>query len=131
MTLAAGATAATFAFSALFAATPAPDPEPPSIAQLCAATGIAEVDDLLRDAAATDLVGELSPLVTLLVPDSDTVELDASVQLDDVRNRLNCAPGTTTPETTPPTLAPDDDGFSQLDDGPPVGAAATGGGPAA
>ena len=109
----------------------------PSIAQVCAATGIEEVDALLDGVASSDLSGALAPLAALTVPDRDTVELDASVQLDDVRKRLNCAP--TTPPTTDPTPAatvpipvpdePNPSGFTQLDR-VPSGAAETGGGPA-
>ena len=107
---------------------------PPSIAQLCAATGIEEVDALLDGVASTELVGALSPLASLVVPARDSVELDASVQLNDVRQRLNCdrAPATTSAAPTVPVPVPadpDEPGFTQLDR-VPTGAAETGGGPA-
>ena len=122
----------------------APPADPPSVAQLCAATGITEVDSLLDGVARTDLAGALAPLLTLTVPARDTAELDASVQLADVRQRLNCevTPTTTTaPPTTSTTTAPTSTtttttrttsiggGFTQLDQ-VPTGAAETGGGPA-
>lgn len=134
---------ATIPIAVTLAAAPAAapvDPAPPSVAQLCAATGIDAVDALLDGVATTGLVGALQPLVSLTVPERDTVELDASVQLDDVRTALNCdavaepAP-TTTPTPTPaPTTTPDPtpapgDGFDQVDE-VPAGAADTGGGPA-
>lgn len=122
--------------AALIAATPAAAPaeRPPAIAQICAATGIDQVDTLLADLAATDLVGDLAPLLTLTVPDRDSVELDASVQLDDVRQALNCDAVDDDGEPVDPgddELPEDtDDGFTQIDD-LPTGAADTGGGPAA
>lgn len=142
--LSASIAAVVLAATAATTPTPTPtSPAPPSIAQLCLATGVDEVDDLLADLAATDLVGELSPLATLLVPDSESVEFDASVQLDDIRERLNCAPvddgdGPGVDPGTDPGDGQDgdtdddtdDDGFTQVDD-LPIGAADTGGGPAA
>lgn len=118
--------------AAALATTPTPEPQtPPSIAQLCAATGIAEVDALLDGVARTDLVGALAPLASLVVPERDTAEIDASVQLDRVRKALNCAPTipTATPEPTltpgPTTTAPPARQVPKL----PRGAAQTGGGP--
>lgn len=106
-------------------ASPEPPP-PPSIAQLCAATSIAEVDALLDRVASSELVGQLSPLVSLTVPDAESPELDASVQLEDVRARLNC-------DTVPSTPVPDPDdgdGYDQVDE-VPSGPVDTGGGPPA
>jgi hypothetical protein len=124
--LAAAAALATFTLAAAATATgvaTAQDtpPAPPSIVQLCAATGVEEVDDLLGDVARSELVGELSPLLTLLVPDSETVELDASVQLADVRERLNCAPtgdedDDTDPTPDPDVEDPDEPGADNVDD---------------
>lgn len=123
-----------------------PPANPPSVAQLCAATGITEVDTLLDGVDRTDLAGALAPLLTLTIPDRDTAELDASVQLADVRQRLNCdatPPTTTAPPTTStttttaptsttattPRTTSSGGGFTQLDQ-VPTGAAETGGGPA-
>jgi len=121
------------------AATAAPvDDDPPSVTQLCLATGLDEVDALLDGVARTSLVDALAPLATLTVPDRDTVELDASVQLTQLRQALNCdqvvpviPPPTTTRPPTPTTAAapPASSGFSQLDR-VPTRAAETGGGPA-
>lgn len=93
---------------------PEPEPEPPSVVQLCAATGIDAVDALLDGVARTDLVEALAPLASLVVPDSDTAQLQADVDLDDVRAALDCdesdptttvTPAPTTTTTVPP--APD------------------------
>lgn len=142
-----------------FAAAAQQDPEPPSIVQLCAATSIEEVDALLDGVATSGLAGQLAPLVGLVVPgNADTIELQGSVTLDDVRDRLDCDPATADPEptdtpdpttdapapttetpapTTPSTKTPTGDGgsftgggFSQLDSVPSL-PAETGGGPAA
>jgi len=114
-----------------FAIAPAVAPEaaapPPSIAQICAATGIEEVDALLDGVARSALVGTLQPLASVTVPNRDTVEIDASVQLADVKKALNCAAAPiAAPTAANPT--PPRDRFSQLDEIPTL-AAQTGGGP--
>lgn len=123
---------------------------PPSRIQLCAATDIAAVDDLLAQIAEDELVGELAPLVSITVPrDPDGVKVGADVDLGNVRTALSCedsteptptpgptaepTPTTDAPPTTaaPETSVPVDDSpaFTQLDQ-VPSGAAETGGGPA-
>lgn len=83
--------------------TPAPTP-PPSVAQLCGASGTAAVDTLLHGVSRSGLVGDLAPLLTLTVPTSDTAVLANAVQLADVRKALNCDPTpTATPTATPTT----------------------------
>jgi hypothetical protein len=67
--------------------------EPP-IAQICAATSIQEVDDILKDVADSALLDSLDGLIGISVPDSDDVEIDSSVQLSDIKKRLNCASST-------------------------------------
>lgn len=88
-----------------FAQTTTPTPKPPpSVAQLCAASGTAAVDTLLAGVARSGLVGDLAPLLTLTVPTSDTAVLVTAVQLADVRKALNCDPpatATPTPTATP------------------------------
>lgn len=71
----------------------------PSPVQICAATNISQVDALLSDVAESELVGALKPLVDLTVPQANGVEVDAAVDLDDVRQALNCN------EPTPSTSA--------------------------
>lgn len=95
------------------AAIPASAAAPPSVVQLCAATGIGEVDALLDSVATSGLVGELAPLVSITVPkDADSVQVEADVDLDDVRTALSCGPTPTpTPSPTPtptpiPTVTP-------------------------
>lgn len=78
--------------------TPTPTP-PPSVAQLCAATGVAQVDGLLDAVAETQLVGALAPLLDVTVPDGAGVKLD--VDLDKFRDALNCDDPTKTPTPTP------------------------------
>jgi hypothetical protein len=110
------------------------------LVELCAATGVDEVDEVLAELATSELVGELAGLVELTVPlDADSTALAADVELDDVRTALDCGAPTTTP-TAPPTTTPpvttssapapdpdeDDDDFDQVGR-PPVGGVATGG----
>jgi hypothetical protein len=84
---------------------PVPPVDPPSVAQLCAATGVETVDALLGAVAETRLVGALAPLVDLTVPrTAGGVELEADVELQEVRDALDC--GDTTPTTTPTTTPP-------------------------
>lgn len=85
-----------------------PDPAPPSVAQVCAATGVEQVDALLDGVARTDLVGALEPLASLTVPDTDQATIRADVALDDVRTALDCAESTTEPEPTTEPPATDD-----------------------
>lgn len=93
-------------------------PDEIALAQLCAATGIPEVDAVLADLAETDLVGQLGGLADLVViDDADNVELDAATQLDDVRRALNCEPAPTTTATPVPTDDPD----ATPTDDPPTG----------
>ena len=100
--------------SAGTANSPAPvaDP-PPSIAQLCAATGDQSIDELLAGVSETDLAGALAPLLTLTVPQDQGRVLKADVDLADVRTALGCPSSTPTSTTTaPPTTtssAPRDD----------------------
>lgn len=83
--------------------TPTPTP-PPSVAQLCAATGVAQVDGLLDAVADTQLVGALAPLLHITVPDGAGVKL--AVDLDKFRDTLHCdgdnPTATPTPTTPPP-----------------------------
>lgn len=138
LTAACAAVAALLVAAPLAAAQTAPpaDPDPPSVLQLCAATGVEELDSLLEGVARTELVDALAPLLDLTVPESETVEIDGSVQLDDVRTALNCEPDPTpTPSPTPEPADPetpapvdeddvletdvlDDDGPSDLPDAP-------------
>lgn len=79
------------------AALAAPAADPPSIAQLCAATGDDLLDALLDGVADADLVGTLAPLLTLTVPQDQGRVLKADVDVDDVRTALGCV---TTPSTS-------------------------------
>lgn len=124
----AAATLAALAITATPAPSPTPtlpEPEPPvSVAQICARTSIDAVDALLASIAETELVGALAPLLDITVPSGDGVEVDAAIQLEELRSALNCDPGddpeptdepdptTTAPAPTDPapTTAPDDDG---------------------
>jgi hypothetical protein len=90
---------ATAPFAVAQTTTPTPKPAP-SVAQLCAATGITEVDALLDGVARSALVGALAPLLTLTVPGQDTAEIDVAVQLEQVRRALNCVDTTVTPTPT-------------------------------
>jgi hypothetical protein len=88
--------------------TPAPSVIPDGqvpIAQICAATGIAQVDDLLADVSNSALAGQLKPLVGLVVPKADTLTVVSAVQLDDIKKKLNCGDAPA-PTTTPTTTAP-------------------------
>lgn len=137
-TVVAGLAAA--AVAVLPAATPTPIPTPtpepkPGVVQLCAATGVAQVDALLADLTGPDLVGPLAPLVQLTVPKgADGVQLAGVVQLDDVRRALNCTgTGTTPTATAAPTATPTSTATPTTTRAPkprlPRAAAQTGGGP--
>jgi hypothetical protein len=118
-------------------------PEPnPSLIQLCAATSIEAVDDLLAD-VDDDLLDRLGGLISLGVPETADPSVNASVQLAEVREALNCdalSDDTITPAPTPtvtpaPTTlpgVPDDDGDGSDSDGGditlPVGGVDTGDG---
>ena len=107
------------------------DDDGPSVAQVCAATSVDQVDNLLRDAADSDVVDKLHGLLSVGVPHSESPEVDDSVQLADIKKRLNCdkpAETTTMATTSAPSL---DDitshgGFKRT----PRDGVDTGGGPA-
>lgn len=83
------------------------DPPPPSVAQLCAATDVPAVDALLAAAGSSDLAGQLKPLASLVVPaDPDGLQLNAGVQLTDVRTALRCDDNA--PDAPTSTPAPDE-----------------------
>lgn len=68
-----------------------PDDSSPAIVQICLATSIEEVDDILDDTGDSELLDSLDGLVDLDIRDGDEgVDVDSSVQLDDVRRQLNC-----------------------------------------
>lgn len=76
---------------------------PPSVAELCAASGVEQVDAALQGLADTDLVGELAPLLDITVPREDGLTLD--VELDRFRTALDC--DALTPPTTDPVPTTD------------------------
>jgi hypothetical protein len=129
--------AALIAPSATGTPTPTPSPGPTvSIAQVCAATSIAQIDGLLDQVSTSDLVGPLAPLLTIGVPkDADSIEVDSALQLDEVKRKLNCNPGATVtpvpttvappPTTEPPVGGDGNGGVSKK----PKGAPETGGEP--
>lgn len=107
-----------------------------SIVQVCALTSVEEINELLAGLTENDLVGALSPLLDVTTGDDESVEIDASLQLDDVRSELNCAPVDDGDPTPPPTTnGGGDDGGDDADGGQvtvvPRGAAETGGRPPA
>jgi hypothetical protein len=129
------------------AQTTTPAPPPPSVLEICAATSIGQVDQILDRVATSDLVGQLRPLIGLTVPKSNGIQVAAGTSLNALKNTLEC-PGTVTPTTTPaptttpvptttpaptttvrPTADPDDDndGVVRV----PVGGVQTGYGPGA
>jgi hypothetical protein len=90
----------------VFIAAPASAAETP-IAQVCAATSIGQVDTILNQVADSALLRSLDDIVGIDVPeDAQSVEIDSSVQLSDIKRTLNCA--STTPSTDPdPSDDPD------------------------
>lgn len=67
------------------------DTAAPSVPQLCAAADVQAVDALLAAAGTSDLAGPLKPLASLVVPaEPDGLQLNAGVQLADVRVALGC-----------------------------------------
>lgn len=92
--------------------TPPPDDEdPPAVGEICAATSIEAVDGLLRGVVDSELVGALAPLLDITVPrGTDSVEVDAAVDLGELRQALDCdeTPAPTTPPATTPPPADDD-----------------------
>ena len=80
--------------------TQTPPVDPPSVAQLCAATSVGAVDAYLAAVAEAQLVGGLAPLVDLTVPRTGGgLAVEADVTLAQVRDALDC--GEPTPTTTP------------------------------
>lgn len=74
------------------------------IAQLCAATGVDQVDTLLGQVSNNALTDQLKPLAGIAVPKADALTLVDAAQLADVRKRLNC-PDVTTTTAAPTTTA--------------------------
>lgn len=99
------------------------DDDPPSVVQLCAATSIETVDAYLATIADTQLVRDLAPLAELTVPrDTDGLEVEADVSLEQVRDALDCADDSdesTTTTTTPPDDDDDDDSDDDVTTTPP------------
>jgi hypothetical protein len=96
-----------------YATTPPPPPpvDPPSVAQLCAATGIGTIDAYLAAVTESQLIGDLAPLLDLTVPRTGAagVEVEADVTLEQLRDVLECDAPDPTPTTTPtptPTTTP-------------------------
>lgn len=77
--------------AAVAQATTNPDDPSPAIVQICLATSIEEVDDILDRTGDSELLDSLDGLVDLDIRDGDEgVDVDSSVQLNDVRRQLNC-----------------------------------------
>lgn len=92
----------------VFVAAPAQAAETP-IAQICAATSIEQVDSILKQVADSDLLKSLDDIVGIDVPgDASSVEIDSSVQLSDVKRKLNCntSDGDTSEDPDPSTTSP-------------------------
>jgi hypothetical protein len=78
------------------------------IVQVCAATSIAEVDQILNQLADSNLIRSLDGIVGIDVPeDAKSIEIDDSVQLSDIRKKLNCT--TSTEPSASETPDPSDD----------------------
>lgn len=83
-------------------------PDEPAVAQICAATSVEKVDQILNDIASSELIEALDGLVTIGVPDSEDPTVNVSGQLADVKTRLNCDALTSpsaSPDPTPPLYA--------------------------
>ena len=95
--------------------------DPPSVAQICAATSIDTVDAYLASLAESQLVGDLAPLVSLTVPrDASGLKVKSDVSLERVRVSLDCTddtPPTTTPAPTTSNPPGDDDDDDSDDHG--------------
>jgi hypothetical protein len=82
-----------------FAQDPDPEPDVPSLAQICAATGVAEIDTLLETVAETEAADLLKPIVDVIV---------SSVQLEEIRSALNCDEVVDDDEPDPDPVPEDD-----------------------
>jgi hypothetical protein len=102
-----GVAAALTAGSGIALAQTTTPPAPVSLAQICAATSIAQVDSLIKSVGdRAKLIGPLTPLLDLTVPTVTAPTLNSSVQLAEIKQKLNCDKLETPTTTVPPTTVP-------------------------